>query len=194
MSQKKPKTTVPPIPMGLEDLVSMAAASPEFAAALAGRRAEAVEASGVTLAPTEAAVLEAVDDATLERMIESCRVRQASETRRLFLTRASAALVLLVGAGAVAGCEKKSKGDVRTPGVPPHPQMRPARQAAPDASAPDASTPDASVARERMPPQVTAGVRPPRPRPRRPSGVKTGISPEHRRPKRLDVDTGNRPD
>ena len=172
----------------------MAAASPDFARELTSRRGEAVSASGVELAPTEAAVLGAVDDATLERMIETCRAQQASGARRAFLAQTSAAMLLLVGAGGMAACQKKSTapGNQTTtpnskpalPGKMPAPQMRPAMTAQPDASTP----------RARPVPQVTAGVRPPRPRPMRPSGVKTGISPGHRRRLKLDVDTGSRPD
>jgi hypothetical protein len=150
----------------------------------------------VSLAPTEAAVLAAVDGATLEQMIEACRARQPAPARRVFLTRASAALLLLVGAGAAAGCQKRSEGDVRTPGPAPKPAL-PGKMRSPEPPAmgmAKAPRPDAGTARERVPPQVTAGVRPPRPRPMRPSGVKTGISPEHRRPQRLDVETGSRPD
>jgi hypothetical protein len=182
---------VPPIPVGLEDLVGMAAASEEFAEVLVDRRREAVAASGVALAPTEAAVLRAVDDATLARMITTCRARQSGVARRAFWARASAAVLLLVG---VAGCEKKTNGGSRQPGAAPVPSMNPPAMDPPAMRSVPRSSIDAGVVREREGPQVTAGVRPPRPRPKRPSGVKTGISPEHRRKQKLEVDTGSRPD
>jgi len=185
--------SAPPIPVGLEDLMGMAAASRDFAAELISRRGEAVTASGVELAPTEAAVLGAVDDTTLARMIENCRARQASAARRAFLARASAALLLLVGAGAAAGCEKKTTGGARQPGATPGPEAGPPRNP-PAMRVVEKIPPDAGAPRERPVLQVSAGERTPRPRPMRPSGVKTGISPEHRRPQKLDVETGSRPD
>ncbi len=203
MTQDNTDKTVPPIPVGLEDLVGMAAASPDFAELLVDRRGEAVAASGVDLAPTEAAVLGAVDDATLARMVTTCRARQAGPDRRVFLARASAAVLLLLG---VAGCEKTTNGGSRKPGTAPVPSMNPPAMNPPAMDPPamdppamrpaPKTVPDAGVGvvRERDAPQVSAGVRPVRTRPKRPSGVKTGISPQHRRKQKLEVDTGSRPD
>ncbi len=193
-SRELPTPPVPPIPVGLEDLVGMAAASPDFAEELVARRQDAVLASGVALAPTEAAVLEAVDGQTLSRMIETCRAQQANEARRAFLTRASAAMLLLLGAGGLAACEKKSSGTGGKTTTPNHKPALPGKMPAPQMGPAMAAQPDGGTPRARPVPQVSAGVRPPRPRPERPSGVKTGISPEHRRPKKLDVETGSRPD
>ncbi len=190
-------STTPPIPVGLEDLVGLAAASEDFAELLGARRDEAVAASGVDLAPTEAAVLGAVDDSTLARMIQTCRAQQGAPARRVFLARASAAVLLLLG---VAGCEKKTNGGSRQPGAAPEPSMSPPAMDPPDLRQTPKPGPDAGVPLVRDPPPVrdpplvSAGVRPVRTRPKRPSGVKTGISPEHRRKQKLEVDTGSRPD
>ena len=59
------------IPVGLEELLAMAAVNPQFARALLTDRAGAMQASGVELTGTEQSVLGAVDDAALERMVNS---------------------------------------------------------------------------------------------------------------------------
>lgn len=85
------------VPVGLERLLGMAAADPEFARALGERRSESLEASGVTLTPAEEAMLAATPAAALGQLVASVGRRLADEDRRAFLASAGAALLLLAG-------------------------------------------------------------------------------------------------
>jgi len=196
----------PPIPVGMEELVSMAAASDDYARELVARRDQAAEASGVELTSTERAMLRAIDDATLTGVIEQWRDKLPAPERREFLERASAALVILVGGGVVtgaAGCEKQTSSSGSK-----HPRAEPGGNAVKEIRP---GPRDAGV-RQREPVEVRAGMEavrkpnyhfqagltatpPDKPkRPKRPGSPKTGSRPDRRRKERLDVDTGARPD
>ncbi|MFH2009875.1 MAG: hypothetical protein ABI333_24990 [bacterium] len=196
---------VPPIPVGVEELVSMAAASDEYARELVVRRGEAAAASGVELTPTEQAMLRAIDDAALRKVIQEWKGKLPAPERREFLERASAALVLLVGGGVLtgaAGCEKQKSptgsqrpraepGGQAVKGIRPGPQDAAVRR-------PRGADVRAGMEAVRGPFHIQAGISPAPPdrpkRPEQPGSPKTGSRPDRPRKERLDVDTGARPD
>lgn len=172
------------VPVGLEELLGMAAVDPEFAAALLTDPAAAVAASGLDLTPTEQAILGALDQAALVPMIVRVGQTLPEPERRAFLEQAAAAVVVLVGgAAALAGCKgdggsklTKQKRRTRQPDWRdqadtgarpdrPHPRARPKAR------------PDASVEMPKKPPKVTTGIRPRRPRSGRGLPM-TGINPD----------------
>ena len=69
MTPSDEKGAVPPIPVGLEELVSMGAASEEFAGALLDNPGETARASGVEMTATEQAMLRAIPAAQLAQVI-----------------------------------------------------------------------------------------------------------------------------
>jgi hypothetical protein len=60
---------LPPIPVGIEQLLGMAAVNPDFARALAADRAAAIGASGVALTATERGILDAIDAPALALLV-----------------------------------------------------------------------------------------------------------------------------
>lgn len=99
---------LPPIPVGMEELLSMAAVDDQFASALLQDRRRAIEASQVPLTPSEKAILTSIDNSMLDRMI-ACVDGLFSPTRhREFLSKAAAALLVLAGGSGVllggSGC------------------------------------------------------------------------------------------
>lgn len=146
------------VPVGIEQLLGMAAVDADLAARLREDRQNVIEGSGVELTPTERAVLSAIDDATLAKMIAKVGENLADPDRRQFLSLATGALALLAGGGALAvglaGCDDKTKRDpqrqpVKVAGIRPDEHQH--RVPAPTGSRPD------------RPPEVPAGVRPDRP-------------------------------
>lgn len=119
MTTEKP---APEVPVGLENLLSMAAAHEPFAEALLADRERVQAVSGVEIAATEGAILRSIDKAALRSMINQMRSCLPQRDRRAFLERASVALVALVGGGALAaaaGCEDKTKSSARSATTPP---------------------------------------------------------------------------
>ncbi|MFH2008519.1 MAG: hypothetical protein ABI333_18170 [bacterium] len=188
---------LPPIPVGLEELLGMAAAEQAFAEVLLDDPAAAADAGGLTLTATEATILRAVGRETLSQMIARLRQRQPETERRAFLEQAAAALAVVVGgAAAASGCKGQDKSASKsttpstTPGTAPTstPTSTPPR-------APSTSSPTETGVRPDRPPSRDAGVgarERPRPMQHRPT---RGIRP---RPSTLDPHdtrgTGARPD
>lgn len=182
---------LPPVPAGLEDLLSMAATSGEFAAALLRDRSRAAEAAGVSLTPAETAILGAVGEASLTQMIARVGSALPQVDRRLFLERAAAAVALLVGGSALTACGDKTPKGAGTPrgSAPPAPPSRPRkRELDVDGGArPDRAMDPAGIRPDRV--FDSAGAQPSRgtdagtPRPV-PSPKPAGIRPD--RPKRPD--------
>jgi hypothetical protein len=182
---------LPPIPSGIEQLLAMAAVDERFARALQEDRASAVDASGVDLGSTEAGILSAIDDATLERMVAGIGATMPEQDRRAFLGRSAAALVALVGAGSSASCQCPAtvvKG-VR-PDRPPEPGAAPPEPKDPEepASQPTNTNTETKAEPASAPTRPIGGltiqdtkpqrgVRPDRPRPSRPMPTK-GIRPK----------------
>lgn len=117
---------LPTIPVGIEQLLAMAAVNDGFAAALRRDRQQAVRASGVQLSATEAGILAAIDAAALEQMVARVENAIPEPDRRAFLSRSAAALLALAAGTlgtAVSGCERQPS---RVQGIrPQRPDSRP---------------------------------------------------------------------
>ena len=197
--------TLQTVPVGIEQLIGMAAADPEFALALRERRDEAISAGRVTLTATELAILASIDSSTLQAMVDRMRGALPEPERRSFLRRATAALLALVGGGATAlaatGCRDADAGrSVQPPPAvtgarpdrpppPPTTDPDPADTTSPppdppDTTSPGTDKPDVPEPKpDTRPTPKPAGIRPDRPRPSR------GIRPDRPRPSK-----GIRPD
>ena len=103
-------TDVGPIPRGIEVLVKKAAVDPAFKALLLETRAAAADAIGLTLEPSEAAMLDAVPAAQLAAIVDHTSV--SPMTRAAFLGRAATAMLAALGAAAV---EPAEAGDMPPP-------------------------------------------------------------------------------
>ena len=75
------------IPVGIEQIMGMAAVHEEFKAILLNDRLRAIEQSGVELTPTEKGILQAIDPSTLGQMIDSVQGKIPEESRRGFLSQ-----------------------------------------------------------------------------------------------------------
>ncbi len=119
------------VPVGLEQLLAMAAASEDFARALREDPDSAVKASGLDLTPTEQAVLGATPKPMLAKMIARVAEALPRPERRAFLERAAAALVALVGAATLGACKdgdksaQGAKGSGATEPMEPMDPLRP---------------------------------------------------------------------
>ena len=95
------RTTLPPVPIGLQRLLRRAAADPAFRERLVSARAVAASEAGIALNGSERAMLDAVSGEQLRTMIAAVPPRPAlPATRR----RATAAAVVLLGGAAVSDC------------------------------------------------------------------------------------------
>lgn len=153
---------LPPIPVGLEHLMGLAAASPDFAEALERDRPAALAATrtatGLELSRSERGILTAVPTPALAQMVSRVSARLDAPDRRRFLEQAGLALTALLGASAGAGCKKKptssqsqQQGEPPArdqPGAPEDTEALGARDAAP----PPPATPDAAAARPALEP------------------------------------------
>ncbi len=195
-----------PVPVGIEQLMAMAAVDPDFAEALYVDQESAVAASGVELTATERGILAATPEPALRQMVGNVGGAIPDEERRAFLGRSAAALLALVGGvlplGA-SGCDQKVKGiqpDKPPPNVPDQPKTkavkpppepmpptgirpdRPPKPATvPDAGrpAPEPAAPIGGLTAPKKPPvrPQSRGNRPDRPRPR-PDRRTKGIRPD----------------
>jgi hypothetical protein len=98
------------VPVGLEQLLAMAAASEDFARALREDPDSAVKASGLGLTTTELSVLRATPAPMLAKMTTRVAEALPRPERRIFLERAAAALAVLVGAATLGACMAGDKG------------------------------------------------------------------------------------
>jgi hypothetical protein len=181
---------LPPVPIGIEQLLSIAAVSPEFADALMENRGDAITAAAVELTPTEQRILDAVDDTSLRRMVASTEGSVPDRQRRAFVTRSAAALLVLAGGAAVTGAsacgdDRPKPAEGPTPPPRPHPGpepaptgVRPDRPPEPPRPPADAGPADANRRIRRDGP--TKGIRPDRPTaPPKPSEqTTTGVRPD----------------
>ena len=177
---------MPPIPIGIEELLGMAAVNRDFATALAADREAAIIASGVELTGTERGILSAIDDRTLAQMVVNVEGGVPNRARRAFLSRSAAALLVLAGGGAIASAcgsddkrQPKHRPDVAGGARPdiPEPPPQPADASVPidaEAAALDptgsgigagyGNRPDRPTHR----PQPKKGISPKRPTPKQP--------------------------
>ena len=132
------------IPRGIEVLVKKAAVDPQFRAALLERRAAAAEQIGLSLDPSEAAMLRAVPREQLEAII--ARTTVPEEQRRIFLGKVAAVSLAALGLSSVA-CMG----------------VRPDRLPDPKGMGPDTAGEEGPERRDEDP---TRGIRPDRPKPR----------------------------
>ncbi|TET35909.1 MAG: twin-arginine translocation signal domain-containing protein [Planctomycetota bacterium] len=129
------------IPIGIEQILAMAAVDDKFAAALLENREAAMKASGVEVTATEKGILTVIDNAALRQMIENVRGRIPVRERRAFLKKSAAALLALVGGGflttaSLAEAAQEAAGGVRAdrgarPDKPATKGIRPDRPAPP---------------------------------------------------------------
>jgi len=184
------------VPVGLEELLGMAAVDDAFAEALLTDPVQTVEASGVTLTATEQAILGALDRAALEPMIARIADRLPEPERRAFLEQATAAVVVLVGGGAALGAAGCKEGNRSTTAEKKEPK---GRKPTPREAVDTGARPDRPEAQpDRPKPQPVTGVRPDRPPVRPDAGVKPRERPrptvKNMRPNRGTRPRRTRPD
>jgi hypothetical protein len=169
---------LPPVPTGLPRLLRLAAVDEAFRGELLARRAAVAAAAGVTLTPSERAIVDAVPAAHLAAMIAG--LPPPAPDRREFLVRAAASAVLLLlgGASLGSGCERPRRNEALTEGGISPVLREPRREAAQTAGA----APDLPP----MAPVDDGGARPQRNETMR----KGGISPQLREPRRREVPGG----
>jgi len=92
------------VPVGVEKLLYHATQNPTFRKELLQDRQGAITRSGVQLRPSEEAMLKAVPDAVLERMIDN--IIPENPMRRKFMRVVAAAATSLAAGTAVAGCDE----------------------------------------------------------------------------------------
>ena len=91
------------IPRGIEVLVKKASVDPDFKSALLEKRAEAAGEIGLTLEPSEIAMINAVQEAQLEAIIANTTVHPKQRTA--FLGRVAAVMIVALGAATLhTGC------------------------------------------------------------------------------------------
>ena len=152
------------IPRGIEVLVKKAAVDADFKTLLLERRAAAAEEIGLQLEPAEALMLAAAPREQLEAVIAQTSVPE--EHRRVFLGKAAAAMLAVLGAAAVAASLLSPAG-VRarreaTKGIQPdRPPQRPERVEPSHGDRPP--PPEGRVYRPPVQPDTSKGIRPDRP-------------------------------
>jgi acyl carrier protein len=103
------------VPRGIEVLVKKASVDPAFKAILLERRAAAADEIGLHVEPAEAAILAAIPRGQLETIVANTDVPQSH--RRAFLGQAAAAMLAVLGVGAIGGpafaVERGSSGGIR---------------------------------------------------------------------------------
>jgi hypothetical protein len=157
---------LPPVPIGIQTLLRLAALDASFRDQLLERRGAVAEAAGVSLTRSEQAILAVVPADQLGRMIDTLPAPPSD--RRTFLRAAAASAVVLLGgvaAAGSAGCERACERVGVTAGVAPDPP--PARPdhgfPAPGGAAPD--PPPRPTSREM---ETEGGAAPDEPPPRPP--------------------------
>jgi hypothetical protein len=91
------------VPVGLEQLLFLAARDQELKADLLANRNETVERLGITLRPTEATTLRSVSDDALKSMIE--RIRPDNPKRRKIMRLVAAAATSLAAGTVTISCD-----------------------------------------------------------------------------------------
>ena len=113
------------VPRGIEVLVKKAAVDEEFRGMLMAQRGAAAAAIGLELDPAESAMLSAISEEHLARIIRQTVVPQ--EQRRVFLGHMAAAMLAVLGVG-LAMTEREAKGErvikSEIPDLPPQPSTR----------------------------------------------------------------------
>ena len=114
---RPPKRTVQ-VPVGLEQLLFLAAGDAAFRARLLADRKRAVAESKISLRPSEQTMLETVGDEALNAMI--AQVVPENPRRRKFMGMVAAAAASLAAGAAVSSCAWDSEPGPVTTGVDPN--------------------------------------------------------------------------
>lgn len=152
------------IPRGVEVLIKKAAVDPEFRRTLLALRGAAAEEIGLSLTPTEAALLRVAPAQQLEAIID--RTRVAPEIRPAFLGKAAAFMLAALGAASGGAAQVVVAKGVRPVDRPPATQPAPADANAPQEVAGARATRPNFPAAGSMPPAgpgIAPGTRPARP-------------------------------
>lgn len=163
------------IPRGVEVLIKKAAVDPAFRDLLLTRRAEAAEEIGLYLEPAEAMMLAAATREQLETVI--ARTNVPEEHRRVFLGKAAAAMLALLGVVAVGSALSLGVRPMRhqTKGIQPD---RPALEGIrPDKPATEPESSDDIDAQKAPPDHLPPGGQPDRP-PEKSEPVSRGARPD----------------
>ncbi len=177
----------PDVPIGMERLLGLAAVDDRLAEELERDPVALADGCGITLEPTEKAMLSATSGEALRRMISGIRVGLAAPDRREFMRHAAVIVTALTvgGAAAAGGCKKTTPDSGPTgPKDPPDMGAKPPDM---DAPPPDMDAPPPDMAAE---PDAGAPVLKP---PRYIDRVNRGVSPRRPRPLRPRTGTGVRP-
>ena len=165
---------------GLEGLLAMAAVDERFAAALLADRERTIEASGVSLTPTEQRLLRSIDDAALRSMVAGVGSTIPDHERRRFVGVSAAAALALFAGACRPSCEpsgRSSRSNQLETGSRPHRKPEPVTGTRPTPTSP----PDSTGIRPDLPPGGGTGIRPDRPAGIRPDAggtVRTGSRPD----------------
>lgn len=181
------------VPVGVEELLSMAAVDPKFAAALQERPEQAIQVSGVLLTASERAILNSVGPASLGTMIAGVREVMPDEERREFLGHSAAAMLLLASGlgGTAASCDEMGMTATGSRPDPPAEHKYPAPTGArPDPPEPKPAPREPDMGRRPM----ETGSRPdePPPKPHGFDSPKTGSRPDEPEPAPPKPDQGIR--
>ena len=165
----------PPVPVGIQRLLRLAAADEAFRAQLLEKRDAVARAAGVELTETERAVLRAASEAQLDAMAEHLPPT-ASPRREFFRQTAATAAALLAGSALVAseGCARSAGA---RPDIPP-PTEGVAPDEPPPASSDDAGAEPLPARPEHNDMHTKGGAAPDEPEPPRPAPISRGISPD----------------
>jgi len=192
-----------PVPTGIQKLLHLAAASPEFLKLLLQRRARVAKAAGVGLTGSEGAVLGAISDAQLTAMASAVPRSSLGPSSRQV---AAAAVVLLGGAGSVAcdiavnAGERVLRSEMATDGgaAPDEPPPRDTAMPAPPAGiAPDIPEDLPPVAPDEPPtiPELEEPATEPVPDVARPNrGIRPDLPPERVDFRPMETSGGAEPD
>ncbi len=101
------KTKLPPIPVGLQNLLRLASVDGDFCEALVSRRDEMAGVADIELTFSERAMLRSISAEQIRSM--AGRLPEPAVNRRSFLRESARAAVLLLGGAALVGCTEKSK-------------------------------------------------------------------------------------
>ena len=96
------------VPVGLEKVLYLAARDPDLKARLLADRAGTIAELGVTLRPSERAMLEAAPCAAIEAMVD--RINPGNPRKRKFMSLVAAAATSLAAGTALVGCACESMG------------------------------------------------------------------------------------
>jgi hypothetical protein len=103
------------VPRGIEVLVKKAAVDPEFRQLLLAQRGAAAASIGLELDPAESAILGAISEDHLARII--CQTVVPAEQRHVLLGRVAAATLVALGAGLATGRSSEASMDRTEPGT-----------------------------------------------------------------------------